>query len=123
MFARIADELNTRGHDAISIKKHQLRGSGDEVILFEAAQEGRCVVTHNEKDFKLLHRAWLRWPLSMEHAGILVVPQKYALSVRAIVEQLERFAGGGQPAQNRLYQLQQSPPRGLSYVWEEWIPR
>lgn len=41
-------------------------------------QEGRIFLTHNRKDFKLLHDAWLTWPSAFgvtfpPHPGILLL--------------------------------------------------
>jgi hypothetical protein len=124
MAAQIADGLTARGHDAIAAKREAvLRGQSDPWVLWEATRQGRITVTHNERHFKLLHDAWLRWPLTQGHAGILVVPQRYSLSVEATVEQLDGFGSSGIDARNRLFLLQQQPPGSQSYGWLEWVPR
>lgn len=119
MAPAIADGLATRGHDAFSVKRHALRGSGDEAVLVRATEEGRITVTHNERHFKLLHRAWLAWPLSIPHGGILIIPQRYRLPAEVIAEQLDVFALRTPSASNRLFLLQQRPPGSMSYAWEE----
>ena len=124
MAAQIADGLNAGGHNAISVKREAAwRGQSDPIILLSAAQQGRITVTHNERHFKLLHVAWLRWPLPYAHAGILVIPQRFALPADTAVEQLDAFAAGAADSGNRLFVLRRDPPGGPSYAWEEWLPR
>lgn len=44
-----------------------------------AADAAATFVSHNAKDFRLLHDAWLRWSaawgVARSHGGILIVPQ------------------------------------------------
>lgn len=58
-----------------------MRHADDEQQIIVAALQRRVLVSHNCRDFLLLHRAWLRWPPSLQvyfplHAGIAVIPQK-----------------------------------------------
>jgi hypothetical protein len=47
-------------------------------LLF-AAEHGSALLTHNGKDFLLLHDAWRRWSVAWRsrqaHEGILLIPQ------------------------------------------------
>jgi len=53
----IAEELRTRGHDAVSVKERDdLRGVGDRELWHRAVVEGRVLVTENVADFMPLVR-------------------------------------------------------------------
>jgi hypothetical protein len=47
------------------------------------------LVTHNRKDFELLHAAWIRWSgawqTTAQHVGILILPQAWSVE-RAVLE-------------------------------------
>jgi predicted nuclease of predicted toxin-antitoxin system len=58
---RVAEFLRQRGHTARTAREMRLEGVGDEEILLTAATREWTVVTHNTKDFRLLHDAWHRW--------------------------------------------------------------
>lgn len=71
--------------------------AGDDEHLALAYQREWVFVTHNTRDFELLHNAWLRWSelwgVQVTHGGILVLepvpsPQRLA----AVIE--ERLAPG-----------------------------
>ena len=77
---RLAPLLQAAGHDAVTAANQGRRRATDEEQLLAAAQQGRILVTHNRKDFVLLHAAWQRWPTAWgvsapAHAGILVLDQ------------------------------------------------
>ena len=73
------DELRRLGHDVASARSTNREDRHDEEQLLYAATENRILITHNRRDFRLLHRAWLRWSrtwsVQQAHAGILVLPQ------------------------------------------------
>ena len=66
-----------------------LDAATDDVHLLAAAQAGRILLTHNKKDFLLLHHAWRGWTrawgIDPSHAGI-VVPLQDWLPEREIEE-------------------------------------
>ena len=63
---------------------------------------GCALVTHNERDFKLLQRAWRLWPAPVRHAGVLVIPQQ-RWTPSQTAEEMDRFVQSGQPLANELY--------------------
>jgi len=79
--------------------------AGDEAHLSLAARSGWTLITHNAKDFSLLHAAWLRWSADWQtlahHAGILVLipPVSPAEAANEIVSLLE----AGQEPGDELY--------------------
>lgn len=114
----LADRLSELGHDAVSAKRESaLRGRRDEVVFLFAVRERRLLVTHNEEDFRLLHRAWRLWPLPLEHPGVLVVPQRYRTTVNELATSLDAFGALGVPTANRLFRLL---PRRAAVGMRNW---
>jgi hypothetical protein len=111
----IGRQLTARGHPARTAHELGLERGRDDEHLLLAAQQRWILVTHNRKDFTLLHAAWRRWfvaygvvPLP-EHAGILVIRQKVWLADEAAVE-ISRFVQSGVVLANELYEW--TPSRG-----------
>ncbi len=54
-----------------------MKGASDDAHLSFAAQSNWTLVTHNVKDFVLLHSAWRRWShdwgVNAHHPGILIL--------------------------------------------------
>ena len=105
------------GHTATTPSELGTERAGDADHLLEATQQRRILVTHNRKDFLLLHNAWHTWAMAVPHAGILVLPQGSAvlLAERLSTFALDHFAGSIE-GQLHLY----SSSRG---VWELLPPR
>lgn len=61
-------------HDTAGIGGARAR---DDAQLLIAAERSLVLLTHNRKDFELLHDAWLRWGVQQQHAGILIPPQEW----------------------------------------------
>jgi predicted nuclease of predicted toxin-antitoxin system len=94
----IAEQLQQRGIDAISVAEHvaasaaELRGTPDEELLRWARQQGRVLVTENVRDFMPIHRRFLERGES--HAGIIFTPPRrfprhsgaFGLLVKALAE-------------------------------------
>lgn len=81
--------------------------AGDDEVLLSAAQQGRILVSHNYKDFRLLHNAWRRWStawgVARAHTGILIVAQLPPVWHERIADELNDFIGKGQPLANELW--------------------
>ncbi len=81
--------LRSAGHSAVAVRDRFDPRATDELILLHAAEHKWILVTHNRKDFELLHYAWTRWTnawgTSEQHAGILLLPQQWPLT-RAVWE-------------------------------------
>jgi hypothetical protein len=78
---RLAPLLREAGHDAATTEELGQRRATDDEQLLTAVREIRTVVTHNRRDFLLLHDAWRRWPVGLgavfpAHAGILVLDHR-----------------------------------------------
>lgn len=111
-------EIATRdyGLDVISSHRSGRDSLADDQQLLLAAQEGRCVVTKNDKDFR---RETQRFQSDgLPHAGVLVISRRlatnqYAAIARALAYYNERHPDG-------------LPPYMLDYLHpapEQWSPR
>jgi Domain of unknown function (DUF5615) len=73
----VETELRSRGHVVTSTYAEGRSAAPDPLLLLEAAERNWTFVTHNRKDYRLLHDAWLRWEhawgVRQPHAGILVL--------------------------------------------------
>ncbi len=100
--------LRAHGHDVTTAAEAGLESAGDEQQLLSAAQARRILVTHNRKDFRLLHRAWNRWAaawgVTAEHAGILIIPQVKPAQRPAMAQELSAFVSSGRALVNELYE-------------------
>jgi predicted nuclease of predicted toxin-antitoxin system len=104
--------LRNAGHTALSARDRSLERAGDQVHLLTAAESGSVLVTHNAKDFVLLHDAWLLWSRSWNvteaHPGILVIPQPPVWSPNRAAQELAQFFQTIISLRNELYSWQSS---------------
>jgi hypothetical protein len=78
-------------HDVVSARELSRERLTDDAQLLAAVLDERTVVTHDRRDFTLLHDAWLTWPAAFgqmlpPHRGILVLdaaPYRTLFSVLA----------------------------------------
>lgn len=102
--------LETKGHAVLHTRWYgQARATDDQQVL-TALRLNRILVTHNARDFILVHRAWRLWPSSFgvdwpRHPGILIIPQPADLPTPQAVEALDRFVRSGRPLLDQLYRL------------------
>ena len=69
---QVAVVARSLGCDVVSSQECSRNGWDDRTQLRVAAEEGRCVVTRNAKDFVPLTTEFAR--LDLPHAGVLLVP-------------------------------------------------
>jgi hypothetical protein len=75
------------GHPTVNARDLGLAGLSDAHHLLFAAKNRRILVTHDGKDYRLLHIAWNLWSQDWgvsprpEHSGVLIHPHRPALSV------------------------------------------
>ena len=107
---RVAPLLRARGHDVTTTRDLGRTAARDDDQLLLAAQRGWTLVTHNRRDYELLHDAWRRWfsafGIVEMHAGILVLPQKPQLSAEQIAQEVDALLTSGAPLANELYRWQ-----------------
>jgi hypothetical protein len=103
----VVERLRTFGHDAVASRDLALDDFADDVQILAAASTQRVLITHDIKDFEKLHDAWRRWSaawqVSVQHAGILIVPQ--GRPVQETVDAIDRFIDSGVNLTNKLYRL------------------
>lgn len=112
---RLAGLLRAHGLNADSAKELGRLGLSDVQVLLRAAEHGQTVITHNNKDFRALHEAWVtwrkRWETEVEqqsgvridlssHAGIVIVP---AIPIGDLADIVKAFADSAPPMADRLY--------------------
>lgn len=77
---KLAPLLEREGHDVAVTRDVGGDQATDDALLLATTQLGRIFITHNRKDFKLLHDAWITWPAAFgmalpPHPGILLLNQ------------------------------------------------
>ena len=70
----IADELQVRGHDVVSVQRTPGQATPDDEILDHARADDRAVVTENVADFRPLAEALL--VAGESHTGVIFTTQK-----------------------------------------------
>lgn len=68
----LAEILRRRGYDVVSCIERKIFGLSDEEQLTIAIKDKRAILTHNIKDFVLLHKKW-----ESLHYGIILSEQIY----------------------------------------------
>jgi len=104
--------LRDLGHLMFSTYDEGRAGAPDPHQLLYAAERGWVLITHNRRDFRLLHDAWLLWSRSWgvrpTHAGILVLEQVPGMPI----EDLGRL----------VHDLVTDPKRSLATALYNWRP-
>ena len=97
--------LRAFGRNVATARELGLEAATDGRQLLAAADAGRTLVSHNRKDFELLHDAWLRWTeawnVQQQHEGVLILPQ--SRDIQGLADALEGFASACLTARGRLY--------------------
>jgi hypothetical protein len=92
--------LRALGHTVITTEELGLDTATDDVQFLTALQRQRVLLTHNRKDFRLLHDAWRNWTnywgIAQPHAGIVVPiqgwqPEREIAEIDALLRQIESF--------------------------------
>jgi hypothetical protein len=115
----LAPELHTLGHAATTALAQGLRTATDAEQVLTAVQHDWVLVTHNYRDFLLLHQGWVLWRQAgpgyslPPHPGILVIPQQRWTQPEAAYE-IDAFLQASPSLPDALYQW--TPSRG-------WIVR
>jgi hypothetical protein len=100
----VAPDLRLLGHHAVTAHDLGLQFAGDDAHLIVAWQMRWVLLTHNAKDFYLLHDAWRRWSgawrVTEVHPGIVVSPVRPPTRVAQEADALLR---SGLPLLGELY--------------------
>ena len=112
----LAGLLRSHRYDADSAKELGRLGLTDVQVLPRATDDGRTVITKNNKDFRALREAWISWrgrwaaevtravgtPVALSsHAGILIVPQRPDRDLARIID--EAVADANDAISDRLF--------------------
>jgi predicted nuclease of predicted toxin-antitoxin system len=54
--------LEVAGHDVVTTRVTGEARATDDALLLSSVRASRVFITHNRKDFRLLHDAWTIWP-------------------------------------------------------------
>ena len=89
----LASLLQDAGHCVTTARHLGLAAATDDAQLVAAVQSGRLLVTHNRRDFTLLHDAWRTWPAAFgltlpAHPGILALEHAPPASLFQAIDQL-----------------------------------
>ena len=100
---QVAFSLRRLGHDVSRPRLLQLSSAPDPAHVLAAFADGRIVISHNRRDFLLLHLAWTgwrrAWGLAPAHPGVIVTtPIKYIEAEAAVQALHEPFSQGCSPA-------------------------
>jgi hypothetical protein len=103
----LATLLRSRGHEVTTTLELGRTRAHDHLQLLLAAHNAWLLVTHNRRDFILLHDAWRLWSeywqITPRHGGIVVLPQNQHWTVRDMSRQLDILFAGGYPLVNEFY--------------------
>lgn len=98
----------TSGHVVRHTRDEGMADAPDYAQLRLASQRGWVFVTHNKRDFRLLHGAWRHWSVvwgvSPAHAGILIVEQVPPDHLPEIAWALREILTGERDIRNELYE-------------------
>lgn len=113
--------LEAHGEDVTTAARQGLRSAADDEHLLRAAEQGRLLVTHNRRDFILLHQAWLRWSsawgVERYHAGVLIIPQPPEMATARTARDLTRFCQSRRQFTNELLRRRIGGARAM---WDRW---
>lgn len=96
--------LEIAGHTIYTTYQQRRVETWDGDQLLYAAANGWTIVSHNRRDFELLHDAWLRWTdawnVSNHHPGILIISQRISHHDNAAV--IESLLSVGPNRENQM---------------------
>ncbi len=92
-------------HTVITTRQLGLTTNNDAAQLLAAVQHQATLVTHNKRDFVLVHKAWHAlasyWGHADRHPGILILPQGDPPQLH---QYLTAFLGSSLPLENQCYE-------------------
>ena len=114
--------LRHSGYDVVTASEAGLANAGDGLQLATAANAHRVLVSHNAKEYRLLHDAWLLWTdlwgIVTSHAGILIIPQPPKWPHARAAAEITAFFDSSPAIENELYEW-----RSEDRQWERRIRR
>lgn len=111
----VARLLRQAGHSLLTASDVGLANVGDHEQLITATKMRRVLVSHNAKDYRLLHDAWRRWTevwrITRPHAGILIIPQPPTWSSPRAAHEIADFFSLELVIENELYEWRRGTRR------------
>lgn len=89
--------LRRRGHDVITTTQASNKGQSDVQQLLFATKTGRILITHDLRDYPMLHEAWhelaREWGVTVRtlHPGILILPPTSRLDIVQAAREMDAF--------------------------------
>jgi hypothetical protein len=108
----LAVSLRGHGFDAVTTTQLGRKGSSDPRQLKYASETARVLVTHNNRDYRMLHEALVLWAEEWgvldrrRHSGILIIdqgPQQRGGSDIAVLTGIGLQVATLGPMENRLF--------------------
>lgn len=125
----VAYYLQQLGHQAMTARELGMARAQDGEVLLAAAADDATVVTHNTRDFQMLHDAWIRWSrawnVSALRPGILALADVArggpSWTLHLMAQEIHQFLNQGPELANELYYCR-SPrwQRWQSGIWVSW---
>jgi hypothetical protein len=89
----LAPLLRSAGHTVVAARDLGLAAATDDAQFVAAVHPGRILVTHNRRDFTLLHDAWRTWPAAFglalpPHPGILALDHGPPSPLLGVIDEL-----------------------------------
>jgi predicted nuclease of predicted toxin-antitoxin system len=107
--AQIAEQIRSRGHDALAVDETpELRGFPDPDLFAQPQEQERAIVTYNREDFLALDREY-RSHQRAHHGVVILRPRRFpqgAASIGALVTALSIFVEAGSPYPSFIHWLQ-----------------
>jgi len=101
--------LGDLGHDAVSTSQLGNKGATDPTQLLAAKRLGRVLITHNTRDFRLLHETLRLWseewgvPDAERHAGIIAITPTRGMGVSTMAAIIDGLLQSQPSLKNRLF--------------------
>ena len=114
----LAPYLEEAGHSALTAVEAGNLQAWDADELSFAVRRRRILITHNRRDYRALHEAWVRWRRGPHH-GILTLEQPLGYRAADYVRVILDFLATAPPSlDNRMYDwfARRDP------AWEQWRP-
>lgn len=119
----VAPLLAAAFHETVTTRSAGNLGTWDADQLSFATEQGLTLVTHDRRDYRTLHDAWIRWSPHWQeprpHAGILILDKGQRLAAPDYTEAIVAFLSTAPPSLTNLAFDWFARDSG---VWVQWRP-
>ncbi|MCX6020452.1 MAG: hypothetical protein NTZ05_01750 [Chloroflexi bacterium] len=106
----LAPLLRSHGHQITTVRDLAMDTEFDEIHLLTETRRNQILVSHNWRDYFMLHRAWRAWSnewgIAPQHGGILILEQKVDRVILA--NEVLELLRSGHPLVNELHRWRRS---------------